>query len=93
MLRLVAGDSVPRAAAEFLEGALPGGRNSAGETVYVYGGYHSSASLERRPQPPAAGTEPNAPAVPKPARKRRQLVMACIVALRAAGGWYRWQSN
>ena len=41
MLRPIAGDSVPRAAARFLEGALPGGHNSAGETPDVDGGYHT----------------------------------------------------
>ena len=57
----------------------------------------SSVGLDRRPQPSADGTEPKAPAVPKPARKRKLpvwvLVVACIVALGAAGGWYWWQQQ
>jgi HlyD family secretion protein len=57
----------------------------------------SSASLERRPQPPAGSTEPKAPAVPKPVRRPRLpvwlLVVLCIVALGGAGAWYWWQQQ
>jgi HlyD family secretion protein len=57
----------------------------------------SSASLERRPQPPADGPEPRGVAMPKPARRRRVpvwlLVVLCIVALGGAGAWYWWQQQ
>jgi HlyD family secretion protein len=61
----------------------------------------SPAGLDRQPQPPAdrtAAPEPPAvpkPAAPKPARKRKALVwllvVAAILALGGAGGWYWWQ--
>jgi HlyD family secretion protein len=57
----------------------------------------SSVSLNRRPQPSADSTEPKAPAVPKPARKRKLpvwvLVLACIAVLGGAGAWYWWQQQ
>jgi HlyD family secretion protein len=56
-----------------------------------------SANLERRPQPPAAGTEPKAPAVSKPARKQKfpvwLLVVAAVIVLAGAGAWYWWQQQ
>ena len=57
----------------------------------------SATSVDRRPQPPTAGTEPKARAVPKPARKRKLpvwlLVSACIVTLGGVGAWYWWQQQ
>ena len=57
----------------------------------------SSVSLNQRPQPSADSTEPKAPAVPKPARKRKLpvwvLVLACIAVLGGAGAWYWWQQQ
>jgi HlyD family secretion protein len=57
----------------------------------------SSVSLDRRPQPSADSTEPKAPTVPKPARKRKLpvglLVLACMVVLGGAGAWYWWQQQ
>jgi HlyD family secretion protein len=57
----------------------------------------SSTSLDRRPQPPVGSTAPQAPAVRKPARKRRLpvwlLVLACVVALGGASAWYWWQQQ
>ena len=98
MLRPIMGDSVPRATAGFLEGALLGGRNSAGEmSMSTADTTPPATSVDRRLQPPAAGTEPKDPAVPKPARKRKLpvwvLVLACIAVLGAAGGWYWWQQQ
>ena len=57
----------------------------------------SSASLDQRPQPPADSKAPEAPAVPKLAKKRRLpvwlLVVAVTIALGGAGGWYWWQQQ
>ena len=57
----------------------------------------SSASLDRRPQPPADSAAAKAPAMPRPARKRRPpvwlLVVACILAAGGAGAWYWWQQQ
>src|SRR5271166_2395488 len=57
----------------------------------------SSASLDRRPQPPADSKAPEAPAVPKLAKKRKfpvwLLVVAAVIALGGAGGWYWWQQQ
>src|SRR5271166_1688398 len=56
-----------------------------------------SASLDRRPQPPADSKAPEAPAVPKLAKKRKfpvwLLVVAAVIALGGAGGWYWWQQQ
>ena len=57
----------------------------------------SSVSLSRRPQSSADSAEPEAPAAPKPARKRKLpvwvLVLACMAVLGGAGAWYWWQQQ
>jgi HlyD family secretion protein len=57
----------------------------------------SPTTLDRRPQAPTGSTAAptQAPAVPKPARRRKPpvwlLVLACIIAAGGAGAWYWWQ--